>query len=81
MSTNNKGEAMREKLESVTVRTSFGRLLFIGDVAERLGRSEAQIRWMVHLGTAPKSAIIGGRRCFREADVEAFIDAAFEDAS
>ncbi len=55
------------------------RLLFIGDVARRLGRSEAQIRWMLQKGTAPKSAVIGGRRCWRESDVEAFIDAAFQE--
>lgn len=72
---------MREKLQAGAVRATVGRLLFIGDVAERVGRSEAQIRWMIHQGTAPKSAMIGGRRCFREADVEAFIEAAFEDAS
>ncbi len=56
------------------------RLLFIRDVADRLGRSEAQLRWMLHQGTAPRSAIIGGRRVFRESDVEAYIDAAFEAA-
>lgn len=57
------------------------RLLFIKDVAERLGRSPAQVSWMVHKGTAPKSAMIAGRRMFKESDVEAFIDAAFEEAS
>lgn len=57
------------------------KLLFISDVAERLGRSPAQLSWMVHKGTAPKSALIAGRRMFREADVEAFINAAFEEAS
>lgn len=57
------------------------KLLFIDQVAERLGRSENQLRWMIHQGTAPKSAVIAGRRMFRESDVEAFIDAAFEEAS
>lgn len=57
------------------------KLLFVRDVAERLGRSEKQIAWMVHKGTAPKSALIAGRRCFRESDVEAFIEAAFAEAS
>jgi len=56
------------------------KLLFIREVAERLGRSEAQVRWMVHKGTAPRSAVIAGRRMWREPDVEAFIDAAFTDA-
>lgn len=57
------------------------RLLFIKDVADRLGRSEAQVRWMLHQGTAPRSAIIAGRRVFRESDVEAYIDAAFEEVA
>jgi predicted DNA-binding transcriptional regulator AlpA len=60
---------------------SVSRLLFVKEVAEMLGRSEAQVRWMVHQGTAPKSAVIAGRRCWRKSDVEAFIEAAFEDAS
>jgi len=53
-------------------------LLTLAETAERLRKSEAQLRWMLHNGTAPKSALIGGRRMFREADVEAYIDAAFE---
>lgn len=57
------------------------RLMFIDEVAERLRRSPSQIRWMITNGTAPKSAKIGGRICFRESDVEAFIDAAFAEAS
>ncbi|PZU48442.1 MAG: helix-turn-helix domain-containing protein [Microbacterium sp.] len=57
------------------------RLLFIPEVAEMLRRSPAQLRWMVTQGSAPKSAVIAGRRCFRQSDVEAFIDAAFAEAS
>ncbi|WP_454130153.1 helix-turn-helix transcriptional regulator [Microbacterium aurum] len=57
------------------------KLLLIKDVAERLGRSPAQVSWMIHRGTAPKSAMIAGRRMFRESDVEAFIEAAFAEAS
>lgn len=57
------------------------KLLFIKDVADRLGRSPAQVAWMVHKGTAPRSAMIAGRRMFRESDVEAFIEAAFAEAS
>jgi predicted DNA-binding transcriptional regulator AlpA len=52
-------------------------LLTLPEVAAQLRKSEAQLRWMIHKGTAPKSAIIGGRRMFRVADVEAFIEAAF----
>ncbi|GAA1733057.1 DNA-binding protein [Microbacterium paludicola] len=57
------------------------RLMFIDEVADRLGRSTAQLRWMLTKGTAPKSAVIGGRRCWRESDVEKFIDDAFAEAS
>lgn len=56
------------------------KLLFIRDVADRLGRSEAQVRWMLHQGTAPKPAKIAGRLVWKESQIEAFIDAAFEEA-
>lgn len=56
-------------------------LLTLPEAAEALRKSEKQLRWMIHQGTAPKSALIGGRRMFRATDVEAFIVAAFEDAS
>lgn len=55
------------------------RILFLEEVADRLRRSPAQVRWMVHTGDAPKSAKIGGRRCWRESDVEKFIADAFAD--
>lgn len=53
------------------------RLLTLAETAERLRKSDAQLRWMIHSGTAPKSALIGGRRMFRDSDVNAYIDAAF----
>jgi predicted DNA-binding transcriptional regulator AlpA len=55
-------------------------LCTFAETAERLRKSQAQLRWMVHNGTAPKSALIGGRRMFRESDVEAYIAAAFDEA-
>lgn len=55
-------------------------LLTLPEVADALRKSEKQLRWMIHQGTAPKSALIGGRRMFRATDVEAFIVAAFESA-
>jgi predicted DNA-binding transcriptional regulator AlpA len=54
------------------------RLLTLEEVAEMLRKSPAQMRWMIHNSTAPKSAKIGGRRMFRDLDVEAYIAAAFE---
>lgn len=57
------------------------KLLFIDEVATRLRRSPNQIRWMIQQGTAPKNAKIAGRIVFRESDVEAYIDAAFEESA
>jgi predicted DNA-binding transcriptional regulator AlpA len=54
------------------------KILFVDEVAERLRRSTAQLRWMIQQGTAPKHAKIAGRICFRESDVNTFIAEAFE---
>ncbi|GGI35785.1 hypothetical protein GCM10010988_05690 [Cnuibacter physcomitrellae] len=52
-------------------------LLTLTETAERLRKTPQALRWMIHQGTAPRSAVIGGRRMFREADVNEFIEAAF----
>ena len=54
-------------------------LLTLKETAEMLRKSEAQLRWMIHTGTAPRSGVIGGRRMFRLSDVEAYIEEAFSD--
>jgi predicted DNA-binding transcriptional regulator AlpA len=54
-------------------------LMTLSEVAERLRRSEAQLRWMRHNKTGPKSAKIAGRVMYRRSDVERWIDAAFEN--
>ncbi|WP_323743037.1 MULTISPECIES: helix-turn-helix domain-containing protein [unclassified Rathayibacter] len=64
-----------EKLAVVSI------LLTLPETAEMLRKSEAQLRWMIQTKTAPRSAVIGGRRMFRRADVDDFITKAFEDAS
>lgn len=56
-------------------------LMFVRDVAERLGRSEAQVRWMVHSSKLPKPAKIAGRICWKSSTIEAFIDAAFAEVA
>lgn len=53
------------------------RLLTLEETAELLRKTPAALRYQVHKGTAPKSAKILGRRMFRAADVEAFIEAQF----
>lgn len=55
-------------------------LLTVKETAEQLRKSEAQLRWMIHQGTAPKSALIGGRRMFRQSDVDKYIEDAFAEA-
>lgn len=55
-------------------------LLTVAETAELLRRTPSQLRWMKHVGSAPKSALIGGRLMFRRVDVEQFIADAFEVA-
>ncbi|HEY9497139.1 MAG TPA: helix-turn-helix domain-containing protein [Intrasporangium sp.] len=52
-------------------------MLTLDEVAERLRRSPAQLRWMRHNGTGPRSAKISGRIFYREQEVEDWIDAQF----
>jgi predicted DNA-binding transcriptional regulator AlpA len=54
-------------------------LLTLSETAEVLRKTESQLRWMIHAGTAPKSALIGGRRMFRASDIEAFINLQFDN--
>ncbi|GLB64926.1 hypothetical protein NCCP2495_28060 [Dietzia sp. NCCP-2495] len=57
------------------------RLLTVEEVAPLLRKSPSAFRWMIQTGSAPRHAKIGGRLYWREADVEAWIDAKFEEAS
>jgi len=56
------------------------RLLTIAEAAERLGRPVATLYDWRYKKTGPKSAKLGGRLVYREADLEAWIDAQFEEA-
>lgn len=53
------------------------RLLTVEEVAEILRKTPNALRYQIHKGSAPRSAKIGGRRMFRESDVEAYIEAHF----
>ncbi|OIH95240.1 helix-turn-helix domain-containing protein [Curtobacterium sp. MCBA15_001] len=55
--------------------------LTLAETAKRLRKSQAGIRYMIQTGTGPRSGLIGGRRMFRAADVEAYIASQFETAS
>lgn len=52
-------------------------LLTLEETAERIRRSPAALRYMIHKGTGPKSGLLGGRRYFKESDVNEWIEAAF----
>ena len=54
-------------------------LMTLSEVAERIRRSEAQLRWMRHNKSGPPSAKIAGRVMYRCSDVERWIDAQFEN--
>lgn len=56
-------------------------LLRIEDVSRETGIAEATLRFWRHQGTGPKSAKLGRRIVYRAADVEAWIDAQFDDAA
>ncbi|TDO51495.1 helix-turn-helix protein [Kribbella sp. VKM Ac-2527] len=54
------------------------KLLHLKEAADRLRRSESQLRWMVHNGTAPPSAVIAGRRMFDEDLLDRWIEEQFD---
>lgn len=56
-------------------------LLTLEETAERIRRSPAALRYMMHKGTAPRSALLAGRRFFKESDVDEWIENAFQEAS
>lgn len=53
-------------------------LLNVKEAAEMLRRSEAQMRYMRHKGTGPRSALIAGRVMYRYQDIEEWVNQAFE---
>lgn len=55
-------------------------LLTVKEASKRFKTSESGMRWMIAQGTAPKSIKIGGRRLFKESDIDAYIEAAFAEA-
>lgn len=54
-------------------------LMTIPEVSELTRIPEATLRFYRHKGDGPKSAKIGGRVMYRREDVEAWLDAAFEE--
>ena len=56
------------------------KLITKAEFAEIIRKDEKAVDWMLYKGNAPKSAIISGRRMFRAADVEAWIEEQFATA-
>ncbi len=56
-------------------------LVTVDEVAAMLGKSPASIRWMVHSSQLPVGARIGGRRMWKRAQIVAWVDAAFDEAT
>ena len=65
----------------MTQPSNIPKLLTLGEVAEMLRKSPAQLRWMRHNKSGPPSAIIGGRVMYREQDVIDWINEAFDRGS
>jgi DNA-binding transcriptional MerR regulator len=56
-------------------------LLTPAEVAERVRRPIATVRFWRATGTGPKSANVGGRVLYRESDVEKWVEAQFAKES
>lgn len=52
-------------------------LLFVPDIAERLGVSSDAVRALIRRGSLPPPARIGRRLVWRQADFERWLDARF----
>ncbi|WP_022872476.1 helix-turn-helix domain-containing protein [Nesterenkonia alba] len=70
-----------EPIEKARGNVPKSELLYVRDIAERLGRSVAQINYMISTGQLPGTALVAGRRCIKESTLEAWIDAHFEEAA
>lgn len=68
---------METHTEAMETRT-WDPLLTLREVAELIRRPEAQLRWMRHNGTGPRSGKLAGRVMYRQSDVERWISDAFE---
>lgn len=53
------------------------KFLTVDETADQLRKTPQALRWMIHRGTAPKSGVIGGRRMFRQSDIDAYVASAF----
>lgn len=54
------------------------RLISVKEFGEWTSKSEGSVHWMIHTKKAPKSALIGGRRMFKESDIISWLDDQFD---
>ncbi|MCH8571501.1 helix-turn-helix domain-containing protein [Nesterenkonia sp. AY15] len=54
------------------------RLVSVKEFGEWTGKSEGSVHWMIHTKKAPPSALIGGRRMFKESDCARWLEHQFE---
>lgn len=74
--------ADKRRARKVAVSAQSGAaLLTLDEAAAMLRKSPAQMRWLRHNGEGPKSAKVGGRVMYREQDLTAWINKAFEEES
>lgn len=57
------------------------RLVTLDEAAEALRKTPAQMRWMRHQGTGPRSAKVGGRVMYLSHEVDTWILEQFEKES
>ncbi|WP_235484056.1 AlpA family transcriptional regulator [Frigoribacterium sp. Leaf172] len=57
------------------------RLLTLEETADALRRTPSQLRWLMHTGNCPASALVGGRRMFDAESVAAWLDEQFAQVS
>jgi hypothetical protein len=51
------------------------------ETAAVLRKTPSQLRWLMHRGNCPPSALVGGRRVFDEDAVAAWLNDQFSEAS
>lgn len=54
------------------------KLLTLQEAAERLRKTPAALRWMRHVGTGPRSALIGRRIMYLEPELDRWIEEQFD---
>lgn len=57
------------------------KLMTLEETAEALRKTPSQLRWLIHRGNCPPSALVGGRRVFDADLVADWLNDQFAEAS